>query len=161
MTVSINKTEETINKKDATAEQLANNNGKEKSKTICIVKDYPKTEDSYRDIVLEEKAFDVVEQALMLSPNSEYLFSENGIRIRSNALRKSMYRICDAVGIKRRAPHCARRFYATTLLDAGLEEEFVKEQCGHSDINTTRQHYEYCKSQLEKKQRQIKKAINY
>lgn len=161
MTVSINKTEETINKDDATAEQLANNNGKEKSKTICVVKDYPKTDDSYRNIVLEEKAFDVLEHALTLSPNSEYLFSDNGIRIRSNALRKSLYRICDAVGIKRRAPHCGRRFYATTLLDAGLDDEFVKEQCGHADIKTTRQHYLYCKSELAKKQCQIKKAINY
>ena len=131
------------------------------SKTICVIQDYPKTEDGCRDIYLEEKAFELLDKILVLNPDGEYLFSINGKRIRTNDIRRSLYRICDAVEVPSRGLHYIRSFYATTLLDAHTDEEIVMSQLGHADINTTRNYYQYCKSEVYKKQEQIKKAINY
>ena len=161
MKVVISKTEITKDMEDATPDEIERNEGSSIAKTICVIQDYPKTEDGCRDIYLEEKAIELLDKILLLNPDGEYLFSINGKRIRTNALRRSLYRICDAVEVPRRGLHCIRRFYATTLLDAHTDEEIVMSQLGHADINTTRNYYQYCKSEVYKKQEQIKKAINY
>ncbi len=98
---------------------------------------------------------------MLLSPKSEYLISENGKRIRENALRRALYRICKNLNIPRRSPHSIRRTYASILLDSDIDEGFAQEQMGHSDIETTRRYYYYCRSGLEEKKSKIEKAIDY
>lgn len=63
-----------------------------------------------------------------MNMKGEYLFQENKKRIRANALRRALYRICDKVGIPRRSPHSIRRTYASTLLDNHTDECLVKNQ---------------------------------
>ena len=129
--------------------------------TECIVADIPKTDKSDRFIVLDDKGIEILNKIVALNPDDEYLISEKGKRIRANALRRSLYRLCDAVKIKRRAPHTIRRVYASTLLDNGVDDDFVCEQMGHEDIATTRKYYQFCKSPLVQKREIMKKALNY
>ena len=37
--------------------------------------------------------------------------------------------------------HGLRRYYATKLINAGVEETIIISQMGHTDFNTTKNHY--------------------
>lgn len=129
--------------------------------TECIVSDMPKTDKADRFIVLDDNGIEILNKIIALNPDDEYLISDKGSRVRSNALRRSLYRLCDKVQIERRSPHAIRRVYASTLLDNGVDDDFVCEQMGHEDIATTRKYYQFCKSPLRKKREIMKKALNY
>ena len=73
---------------------------------------------------------------LELSNDEEWLFSENGNRIKSHSFRKKIYGLCKSVGIKERSPHKIRHAYA------GVSDEVKKGLMGHSDIRTTQKYVE-------------------
>ena len=76
-----------------------------------------------------------------MNGDTEWLFAENGKRIKSHSFRKKLYDICNIIEIKRRSPHKVRKAYATKLIYAGISENIVKELMGHTDIATTRKSY--------------------
>ena len=54
-----------------------------------------------------------------------------------------IYSLCRKLGIKaglqqNLSPHCCRHTFATTMLARGAELEFIGEELGHRDLNTTR-----------------------
>ena len=51
------------------------------------------------------------------------------------------YRLCDRCNILRRSPHKSRKTYISTLIDGGLNLDFIREQVGHEDERTTLQNY--------------------
>ena len=70
-----------------------------------------------------------------------------------------LYHICDRVGIKRRSMHKLRKTYGTKLIDAGVSESVITAQMGHSDIQTTRQHYYRNNKTEDEAKEQLRKAI--
>ena len=130
-------------------------------KTVVTVSPYPKTDESDRYIIILDSCIDTINRIQLLNPEGIYLFEERGKRIRGNALRRAMYRICDNVGIPRRCPHSIRKTYASILLDNYTDESLVKLQMGHTDIETTRKYYQYCRRDADERRKQIAKAINY
>lgn len=89
----------------------------------------------------------------------EYLFENNGKRIRGNTFNKRLAIVCDKLNIPRRSIHKIRKTYATTLIDNNVSESFIKEQMGHSDISTTRKLYYLSNKSKEAKLKQIKKSF--
>ena len=134
-----------------------NDNGK----SVVEVGDYPKTDESDRYIIIPDSCIDTIRRIRLMNMKGEYLFQENKKRIRSNALRRALYRICDKVGIPRRSPHSIRRTYASTLLDNHTDESLVKNQMGHTDIATTHKYYQFCRRNNAEQREQILNAINY
>lgn len=130
-------------------------------KNVVTVSEYPKTDESDRYIIILDSCIDTVRRIRLLNPQGTYLFEEKGNRIRSNGLRRTLYRICDKVGIPRRGPHSIRRTYASVLLDNYTDESLVQNQMGHTDIATTRKYYQYCRRDEAEQRQQIKEAINY
>lgn len=107
---------------------------------VYEVKNSPKTEAGNRHICFPESHVKYIKMAKALSCG-EYLFSVNGVRLKSYQFRNRLRAINKKLGIVNKSPHKIRKTYATILLDAGAEESLVKAQMGHSDIKTTRQCY--------------------
>ncbi len=70
-----------------------------------------------------------------------------------------LYRICDELGILRRSPHKCRKTYISTLLNKGVDADFVREQAGHKDFQTTLNSYTYSTTRNEEKLAQLKDAL--
>ena len=129
--------------------------------SIVKVNESPKTECSNRKIFVKASAIEIIKEIRELNPDGEYLFERAGKRIRGNAIRRALYRICDNLNIPRRSPHSIRRTYASILLTNGVDEAIVQAQMGHSDIKTTREHYQYDYRGYSAKQQQIEQAIPF
>ena len=57
--------------------------------------------------------------------------------------------------------HKIRATYGTTLIDNDVDDSFVIEQMGHSDIKCTRQYYYFSNKSEAKKIEQIDNAIGW
>lgn len=130
-------------------------------KSVVDVGNYPKTDESDRYLIITDSCIDTIRRIRLMNMKGEYLFEENKKRIRSNALRRSLYRICDNIGIPRRSPHSIRRTYASTLLDNHTDESLVQNQMGHTDIATTHKYYQFCRRNNTEQREQILNAISY
>ena len=126
------------------------------------VTDTTKTENG-REIYCcrREETINFIRILYQISGKEEYLFSVNGNRIRGNAVRRKLERICNVVGIKYRSPHKLRRTYATELEKNGVPKSVIISQMGHSDFETTEKYYIFDNTELEKRQEIISNAINY
>ena len=130
-------------------------------KYICEVTDTTKTENGDRFIVVDNETLNFLKALYQISGKEEYLFAIAGNRIRGNAVRRKLQRICTAVGIKYRSPHKLRRTYATELEKNGVPRSIIISQMGHSDFETTEKYYIFDNTELEKRQEIINNAINY
>ena len=70
---------------------------KDQEKNHCVteVRDYPKTEAGDRYIIITDNAVKTLIAILRINPFGEYLFEENGRRIRENGFGRRITRICD------------------------------------------------------------------
>jgi len=123
----------------------------EKGKWIIDVQDFPKTEEGNRDIIINESVVRIIETAHQKNPFGEYLFMNEGIRVRGNKFNKRLSVICDKLNIPHRTMHKIRKTYETTLIDSRMDEALVAKQMGHTDISTTRKYY-YFSNKNEKSQ---------
>lgn len=125
------------------------------------VSEHTKTEAGSRDLIIPESAWATYEMIKELNPNGEYLFESKGKRIRGNTFNKRVSMMCDKLNLPHRTIHKIRKTYGTTLLDNNVDEGFVKEQMGHSDISTTKKLYYFCNKTEKNKKKQIAKAISF
>ena len=75
-------------------------------------------------------------------------------------LIENLARICKVLNMPQRSMHKIRKTYGTCLLDNYVDESLVKEQMGHSDIRTTKEHYYFCNRDNEERRKQISRAIS-
>lgn len=132
------------------------NNGK----WVLDVKEYPKTEAGDRYVIINDNAQNTIDCIKSARWNGEYLFMENGRRIRSNGFRRKLERVCHDLNIKYKSNHKIRKTYGTILIDSGVDDSIIAEQMGHADISTTRKYYYFSRKSEEKKREQIANAIS-
>lgn len=125
------------------------------------VKEFPKTENSIRDILLPEKAQDILDHLKSQAGNNEYLLSENGKRITSRQLNYQLEAVCKKIGIPPRSTHKIRRSYASKLLSENVDTAIIQNQLGHKQISTTQTYYHYEISSDSSKHDEINRAINF
>lgn len=147
-TIHVHRTETTYKNRDT-------------KKYVSEVTDTTKTENGERFIVVDKETINFLRILYQISGKEEYLFTVNGNRIRGNAVRRKLERICNAVGITYRSPHKLRRTYATELEKNGVPKSVIISQMGHSDFKTTEKYYIFDNTELEKRQEIISNAINY
>ncbi len=92
--------------------------------------------------------------------HGEYIM-ERDKRIRCSTINKELYKVCKRCGLPPRSMHKIRKTYATTLLDADVDDSIVMEMMGHSDISTTRKFYYFSRSGEKKKKEQIGRALGF
>lgn len=130
-------------------------------KWTMIVSELPKTDAGYREIIIPPSAEWTIQKILELNPDGEFLFMENGKRIRENTYNKRLNLICEKLNLAHRTTHKIRKTYGTTLLDSDVNDSFVAEQMGHSDVTTTRKLYYYSNKSYQTKVSQINRAIDF
>lgn len=131
----------------------------ELNKRVTSVKDFPKTDDSIRTIILPKEAQYILNLAMHSA--GEYLFSQNGKRITSRQINYALKKACKQIGIFPRSTHKIRRTYASKLLSEHLDDAFVQAQVGHKQITTTQKFYHFDIHSDTQKLALIDKAVNF
>lgn len=126
-----------------------------------VVSELPKTDAGYREIILPPSADWTISKILEINPDGEFLFMDKGKRIRENTYNKRLNRICEKLNLAHRTTHKIRKTYGTTLLDNDVNDSFVAEQMGHSDVTTIRKLYYYSNKCYQTKLSQISEAIDF
>lgn len=109
------------------------------------VREQTKGKDGQRKIVLTQKAIDILDTMKRIEPDSEYIFSNKGERLKGNNISNKLSKICKHIGITPKSIHKIRKTYATNLLSNGVDEKIIERQMGHTDIAITRDYYYFNK----------------
>lgn len=133
----------------------------ENNKWIVTVKEHAKTDAGNRDLIISTTAQETLDKILALNPTGAYLFEHGGKRIRGNTFNKRLSLICKELNIPHRTMHKIRKTYGTTLIDSDVDEGFITEQMGHSDISTTKKLYYFSNKTSKNKEKQIENAISF
>ena len=133
----------------------------ENGKWILNINEHTKTDAGNRDLIIPSAAYETFKAIISLNSNGEYLFEYKGKRIRGNTFNKRLNLICQKLGLPHRTMHKIRKTYGTTLIDAKVDEGFIKEQMGHSDITTTKKLYYFSNKTEKNKTIQIENAISF
>ena len=133
----------------------------ENNKWIVTVKEHAKPDAGNRDLIISTTAQETLDKILALNPTGEYLFEHGGKRIRGNTFNKRLSLICKELNIPHRTMHKIRKTYGTTLIDSDVDEGFITEQMGHSDISTTKKLYYFSNKTSKNKEKQIENAISF
>lgn len=124
-------------------------------KTHYDIKPFPKTEAGIRDVIIPDNCIWILNKIRKLCPFGQYVFMQDGERIRSYVFRTRLYSNCKKLGIVIKSPHKIRKTYGSKLYDSGeVPESFMMEQMGHTDISCLKKHYYYNRMNDEEK-RQI------
>ncbi len=132
----------------------------ENGKVVHEIRDFPKTEAGIRDVVIVPQLKLAIKRLRAINPFTEYLFEKNGSCIHKHSVCTRLYNLCNKFGFERKGMHALRRYYATTLINAGVEEIIIISQMGHTDFKTTRQYYYKNNSEKDYVVDKISKAIN-
>jgi integrase len=113
----------------------------ENKKIVYQIRNFPKTEAGIRDVVIVPELKAVIRKLRAINPFTEYLFEKKGECIHKHSVCTRLYSLCDKFGFPHKGMHAFRRYYATKLINAGVEEMIVISQMGHTDFKTTKNHY--------------------
>lgn len=125
------------------------------------VRESTKGRDGIRRVILPNEALDILKRIRKLNPFGEYLFTRStGSRILGRQFTVRLKQICRTLGIKERTLHKLRKTYATTLLNANVDEKLIMSQMGHTDISTTKTFYYFDNHDIEESKRIINAALD-
>ena len=132
----------------------------ENGNLIHDIRDFPKSEAGIRDIVIVPELAIVIKRLRMINPFTEYLFEKNGSCIHLHSVCTRLYNLCNKFGFERKGMHAIRKYYATKLINAGVEKIIIISQMGHTDFSTTEKHYYEDNEEREYVVDRITKAIS-
>lgn len=120
------------------------------------VKDFPKSEAGVRFAIVPEKYKWIIDKILELNPNGEYLFEKDGKRVKTYSFRTRINYICtDKLNIKAKSPHKVRKTFGTILMDSNVKESTILEVMGHAEIDVTKNHYYFDRTNIEDKRKEL------
>lgn len=121
----------------------------DKGEWIEEVRNFTKGRDGIREVVLTEEAKKVLYQLYSYTGEQHgYIFIRDNQRIKAAWLSNKIESICRCINIPHRSFHKIRKTYATTLIDAGVGENVIINQMGHTEILTTKRFYYYNKEEI-------------
>ena len=118
--------------------------------------DRTKSDAGERPVILTKKGMDIIEAARQrqidegVSDNG-YIFSMTDKPCPYGEIRKTFARYCKAIDITNKSSHKVRKTYISTLIDAGVSINTIRELVGHADERTT--YNSYCFDRLDKSER--------
>ncbi|MDE7232386.1 MAG: tyrosine-type recombinase/integrase [Lachnospiraceae bacterium] len=101
-----------------------------------------------RTVVLNSDAKKIIQKILALH-DSEWLFPDGADATqwrKAHCFDGAIRRVCKRLGIAKRSMHKLRKTYASYILtdeESEVTDKIAQGQLGHSDIQTTRNHYYY------------------
>ena len=120
------------------------------------VVDRTKSDAGDRYVYIPAKARKIIEEAKKRqqeegTPDDGYIFSMNDNPCPYDAVRKCFAKFCKDLGIINKSSHKARKTYISTLIDAGVNINTIREMVGHEDERTT--YNSYCFDRTDKSER--------
>ena len=97
---------------------------------------------SVRDITLVPEAVAIVEQAMQINPDGEFLFMCHGRPINNDTFNERLKKYCKDAGVPYLSSHKLRFTVASTLKAAGVDVGYLQRTLGHSNRAMT-EHYIY------------------
>lgn len=97
------------------------------------VVDHTKTHTD-RFVILIPKAKELLAK---IEPQGEYLFMRNGKRITARQVAYVLEKYAERQGVKTKSTHKMRKTYASNLNSKGVPLDCIREQLGHSNLQTT------------------------
>lgn len=125
-----------------------------------------KTKGTYgeRKILLVPEALRIIQEAkdhqIENDVDSEYLFSMSDKPITRDSVAKAFYKYCEELGIEKRSSHKARKTFVSSLLDAGVNLNTVRQLVGHVDERTTLNNYCFDRSSDDEIVAQMEAALS-
>ncbi len=115
----------------------------EQTYTGTTLKRLGKTDASLRTVTLTEHAVEALELLpTQIRRDTPIFRGAYGNRIDLDGFRKTRwYPALERAGLQKRPPYQLRHTFATLALTAGCSLDWVANQLGHVDLNTTRDHY--------------------
>lgn len=115
---------------------------KEQGCYVYEVKDSPKTKAGIREVFLPEGYGWLYQKLKELNPTEQYVFlADCGRRMTTHGVRSRLKYLCKKLDIYHKSPHKARKTYGSILLDNNVDQRFILDQMGHTDIACTENHY--------------------
>lgn len=105
------------------------------------IRDFPKTEAGIRDIVIVPELRAIIKRLRTINTFTQYLFEKKGECIHKHSVCTRLYNLCDKFDFPRKGMHGLRKYYATKLINAGVEEIIIISQMGHTNFKTTKNYY--------------------
>lgn len=100
--------------------------------------------DKSRDVPLGESTCTALRRWLVVRPEvavPALFISRQKCRMSGSAIQQMVYKLRDAVGVKRLYPHLLRHTFANLYLQAHGDLRTLKDMLGHSDVATTARFY--------------------
>lgn len=131
------------------------------------VVDRAKTPDGIREIILTEKAKEIVRFAKEFQlekgvfSENEYVFtSVPGTVLSPNSVEDLYRKYCKYMQTQEKSSHKSRKTYISSLYDAGVNINTIRELVGHKDEKTTLQCYVFDRTNVEERKAKIESALN-
>ena len=118
---------------------------------VRIIVDHVKSDAGNRRIYLTKDAMDIILLARKTIEeedysDDDYIFQDHKGRISSRAVDSRIRKYCKHLSIIQKSTHKVRKTYISTLIDAGLNINLIRQQVGHEDERTT--YHNYCFNRL-------------
>lgn len=133
----------------------------ENGQNIHEIRDFPKTEAGVRDVVIVPELRVVLKRIRAINPFTEYLFEKTGKPLHKHLVCSRLYILCERYNFPKKGMHAIRKYYATTLINAGVEEIIVISQMGHTDFSTTKKYYYKDNTEKDYVAEKVSRALNF
>ncbi len=117
-----------------------------------------------REVPIVRKAAELIEAAKTRQqekgmPDDGYIFSMRETPILYTSVSKAFTKYCDKMGTIKKSSHKARKTFVSTLFDAKVNVNTIRQIVGHTDERTTLNNYCYDRRNKDEKFRQIENAL--
>ena len=128
------------------------------------VVDHTKGGHEDRVVILTSDARNIIdkcrERQLELGVDSDgYIFSVDGNYCSYGAIADLYRKYCNKLGIQMKSSHKSRKTFISTLLDANMNANTVREMVGHADERTTLQSYHFDRSTEDERVLKMEEAL--
>lgn len=117
--------------------------------------DFLKGNGDPRTVIVADQGFEIIDMIKEIHRKNKRITDILFPNISENNVRFKLYRMCKTLGINVRSPHKIRKTYVSTLLNNGVDADFVRTQVGHKDLQTTLNSYVYSTSTSDKQVEQL------
>lgn len=112
-----------------------------------LLVDHVKSDAGNRKVYLTSEALEVITLVRKTIKeegfsDEDFMFQDRRGRITSRAVDSRIRKYCDHINITQKSTHRIRKTYISTLIDAGLNINLIRQQVGHEDERTT--YHNYC-----------------
>lgn len=129
------------------------------------VVDHVKTDAGDRTVYLTQKAKDILREIRKVTlqygyRDDDYIFVGPNGRIHKRAVDSRIRKYCKNINIREKSAHKIRKTYISTLIDAGVNINTIRNLAGHRKEETTLGNYCFDRSTKEQKEEILEQALS-